>query len=171
MKEIPLTKGRVATVDDEDYVRFCKEKWHIGHEGRTGYAVRMSSMKGGNKQRTIYMHREIWKSHYGAIPENMEIDHIDGDRLNNQVANLRLCTHSQNCQNQYRTHLTHSSKFKGVTWFKANKRWGAQINNKGHLTHLGLFDTEEEAALAYNRKAIEWFGEYANINRVEGIYG
>jgi hypothetical protein len=101
------------------------------------------------------VHHLVWMYHHGHfVPE---IDHINRDRDDNRIENLRPCTHSQNLGNsRARVH-----KYKGVTFCKATQKWRAQLNG-----HLGRFDTMEEAALAYNAAATAHFGEFANLNKV-----
>lgn len=101
------------------------------------------------------VHHLVWMYHHGHfVPE---LDHINRQRDDNRIENLRPCTHSQNLGNaRARVH-----KYKGVTFCKATQKWRAQLNG-----HLGRFETMEEAALAYNAAAIEHFGEFANLNKV-----
>jgi hypothetical protein len=101
------------------------------------------------------VHHLIWMYHHGQfVPE---LDHINRQRNDNRIENLRPCTHSQNLGNaRARVH-----KYKGVTFCRATQKWRAQLNG-----HLGRFDTIEEAALAYNAAAVEHFGEFANLNKV-----
>jgi hypothetical protein len=101
------------------------------------------------------VHHLVWLYHYGdTVPE---LDHINRNRNDNRIENLRPCTHSQNLGNSRpRVH-----KYKGVTFCKSTRKWRAQLSG-----HIGRFDTIEEAALAYNAKAIEYFGEFALLNEV-----
>ncbi len=154
MKEIPLTQGKFAIVDDKDYDWLSKWKWCYN----SGYAVRMSPGVNG-KQRKILMHREILQTLKGT-----ETDHINGDRLDNRRYNLRVCTHSQNMMNQRKTRGC--SRFKGVHWHKAHKKWHAKIKKERKNQHIGYFDVEDNAALAYNEAATELFGEFASLNEV-----
>ena len=106
------------------------------------------------------MHRLVM-----AAVSGQSVDHIDGNGLNNQRANLRLATQSQNLANS--SGRPHSSKYKGVFWSKDERykrRWWARIKKNGKSTHLGIFATEEEAAAAYNQAAIEMFGDFSRIN-------
>ncbi len=153
MKEIPLTQGYVAIVDDADYEALIKWSWFYS----AGYAARKSSRLLG-EPRLIYMHREIMQA-----PPGMEVDHIrTGGTLDNRRENLRICT---TAQNQYNRKLqSHSSAFKGVHWQKQKEKWCAQIKFNGHSMHIGYFDDPERAALAYDEKARELFGEFARTN-------
>lgn len=155
MREIPLTQGQVALVDDEDYARLSIYKWYPIQRGNTFYAVRNSL---GPNNHHIYMHHEIM----GRPAIGLEVDHIDGDGLNNQKINLREVTHSQNHMNQRPTNG--SSKFKGVSWHSRNNKWQTQIQFEGSHRHLGYFISEEEAARAYDVAALEYFGEFARPN-------
>ena len=98
-------------------------------------------------------------------PNGMEIDHIDNNGLNNQKSNLRIVTHHQNIMNKSKR-KNGSSIFRGVGWCKAANKWQARIslNKKEH--YIGIFKNEKDAAKAYNERAIELFGEYANLNEV-----
>ena len=107
-------------------------------------------------------HRIIWSLHYGYFPK--EIDHINRDPSDNRIENLREVSHSQNMMN--RIIQSHSSKYKGVLWYEKIKKWRSQICLNGKNIYLGDFDSEKEDAEIYNHKAIELFGEYANINNI-----
>jgi len=106
----------------------------------------------------IAMHREIIRA-----PEGLLVDHIDGNGLNNRKSNLRLCTHSQNTYNR-RPNRNCSSRYKGISFHKMSKKWEVAICCKGKREHLGRFDDEVKAALAYDRKAKQLFGEFAYLN-------
>lgn len=106
-------------------------------------------------------HRVIWLLHYGSWPDSW-VDHIDGDKENNQIENLRVVDFSQSNANRIKTSNKKLSKYKGVSKNK-HYTWKATIQDK----FLGCFATEEEAALAYNKAAVEIFGEYAKLNNLE----
>jgi len=160
MKEINLTQGQVALVDDEDYEELNKYKW-FAHDnyGWTFYA-RRTGRKADGKRYLIQMHRVILNA-----PKDMFVDHIDSNGLNNQRSNLRLCTNQQNNRHA-RPYSNGSSKFKGVCWHKRIKEWQANIRIDGKLKHIGYFKNEKDAALAYNVKALEYFGEFALPNEI-----
>ena len=153
MKEIKLTHGKAALVDDEDYEKLSRYEWRVEKRSDLFYAYRSAGKHGG-----YAIHQEIL-----SVPPGMEIDHIDGDGLNNQKHNLRICTTSQNQANA-KSRIGGTSKFKGVGWFKASRKWRALIKVKGRLIYLGLFEVETDAAVAYNNAALRYFGEFARLN-------
>jgi hypothetical protein len=114
----------------------------------------------------IRAHRIVWLFAYGEFPDGF-LDHIDGNRQNNSIKNLRRCNQSQNAANKRKTTKKKSSKYKGVTFRKDSKKWRAIIRIRGLSISLGSFSSEEEAAKAYNNKLQEIFGEFANINIIE----
>lgn len=156
MREIPLTRGQVALVDDADYESLAAHKW-FAHPGRhTFYAARNSPRP---NRHTILMHHEIMG---GKPPDGFEFDHINGAGFDNQRSNLRRVTNVQNHMN--RNSPGGSSSFKGVGWHKAAKKWQAGIRIDSKRKYLGLFTLEEDAARAYDAAALEHFGEYARPN-------
>ncbi len=111
-------------------------------------------------------HVLAWIYHYGEIPHGMEIDHIDHNRNNNRLENLRLVSRHQNNGNAGLS-LHNSSGYKGVSWFKRKRLWRAYIKKMGKQHHLGYFPSAEDAAMAYNKAAIAYFGsDYANLNKI-----
>ena len=151
MAEIELTRGYVAQVDDQDYAALTEYQWQAWVGSRTVYAIRSGHIK---------MHRVIM----GARP-GLEVDHADGDGLNNRKENLRLCTRSENARNQRKTRG--ASQFKGVS--RHHGRWQAKILGPGSTrVHLGYHDIEADAARAYDDAAREHFGEFACTNFPKG---
>jgi hypothetical protein len=139
MKSIPLTQGKNTLVDDLDYNELSKFKWYALKSGRRFYAVRTILTQTG--QKLIYMHKQIVGTDAG-----FEIDHINGDGLDNQKANLRAVDHRTNQQN---LHIPKTSKYPGVCWEKSRRRWRATIQIDGKLHTIGRFEIEEDAAEAY----------------------
>lgn len=145
MATIALTKGHVVTVDDDDYDKLSQFKW-CAHRGRhTWYAVRGVATGIGKQRRLAFMHRTILGTPYGLYT-----DHIDGDGLNNQRSNLRIVSTAENARNQTRKRSGASSRFRGVSWDSGTLRWRAAIQVNGRMVSLGRFESENEAALAYN---------------------
>lgn len=157
MKEIPLTRGKVTIVSDWRFEELSKFKWNALLGMGKFYAARKSNTKNG-KRYLILMHRII-----AGTPDGMDTDHINGDTLDNRDENLRTCNPSQNQANQ-RKKTSHSSRFKGVDYCKHRGKWRARIRYKKKLSHIGLFDSEVDAARAYDAKARELQGEYAATN-------
>lgn len=160
MKEIQLTQGKVAIVDDEDYEYLNRWKWFAHKRNNAFYATR----KYLNKQ--VSMHRQIMNA--GDI--SILVDHKDRNSLNNTKQNLRLCNRSQNNANT-KPRKGSLSKYIGVSLFKKTKnskgKWRATIGKDKRIFHLGYFKTQEDAALAYNVKAQELHGEFASLNQIQ----
>jgi hypothetical protein len=156
MKEIQVTQGFIALVDDEDFEYLNQFKWHIKKDRSTNYATTNIKHDGGYK--TITMHRFILDAIKGV-----QVDHINHNGLDNQKHNLRLCSNSQNQMNRgYYRNCT--SKYKGVSFYKKTKKWKAYIKINGKRINLGYYHCEIDAAKKYNDKAVELFGEFAFIN-------
>jgi len=159
MKEVSLTQGYVALVDDEDYARVSAYKWRVMPQDNATYALRTTSKAEGRESQLL--HRFILGLPNGKFPE---VDHEDHDGLNCQRLNLRVCNRTQNNGNTRKSSGT--SQFKGVYWHKGNKRWAAAIKKECRNIHLGSFIDEVEAAKAYDKAAIEYFGKFAFTNFV-----
>lgn len=113
----------------------------------------------GLKGKVYSAHRMVWILFHGEIPEGMCIDHINGNKSDNRISNLRLVTQKQNMENT-RKPVTNISGYKGVSWWKSTSKWKAQISHGGKKYHIGLYETKEEARDAYERKAKEFFTHY-----------
>lgn len=159
-KEIQLTQGKVAIVDDDMYEYLNQWKWHVNKQGNTYYVIR-------NKctllKKRVYesMHRLIMKPDKGFV-----IDHLDGNGLNNQRNNLRICTVSQNSMNRNKT-VKNKSGFKGVIWWERNSTWKAEIRHNKKKIYLGYYKNIIDAARAYNEAALKYHGEFANLNNID----
>ena len=155
MREIRLSNGAVALVDDEDYERISAHKWREMVSYGIHYAIR-SMYDEEHRQHTITMHRQIM-----AAPADMVVDHKDRNGLNNQRGNLRLCTSGQNIRNQ-----KSRGGYRGI--YSNRRRWVARACINGKQQYLGSFPTPEAAALAWNKAIIEaGLGEFATLNDVK----
>ena len=153
-KLIPLTQGKFAIVDAEDYERLSKYKWHVDKGDSTYYAAR------GIVGKNFRMHREILNA-----PEGLVVDHRNHNGLDNRRENLRLCTVAENNMNRRPSKRANkSSRFKCVSWDKRRKRYQAYIQQNGKTVRIGRFKSEVAAAKAYDEKAKELFGEFAYLN-------
>lgn len=154
MKEIKLTQNKIAIVDDEDYEKINQRKWYYCR----GYALR-------NKWLAKYTH-VIWRMHWeimGKPRKGFEIDHKDGNKLNNQKSNLRICSHKENGMNR-KVQNNNKSGYKGVHIHKLTGKWRAMISINNKSMHLGLFNNKEKAVKAYNDAAKKYYGEFAKLN-------
>lgn len=158
MKLIKLSgaKDTYTIVDDEDYGELSRWAWAYH---KNGYAHRGTSSWG--KSLKFYMHREIM----GAA-DGQDVDHINGNKLDNRKSNLRLCSRSQNMANAPGRGVT--SRYKGVGWDRSRGKWHAKIMVDYKTINLGRFDSEIEAARAYDAAALRYFGSYATLNEAEG---
>lgn len=155
MKEIPLTRGKVALVDDEDYERIAKHKWYADSRG---YAKRTDTGTKENRYRKLLlMHREIMNP-----PKDMHIDHINGNTGDNRKENLRVCTRSQNKHNG-KAQRNNRFGHRGVSLCYG--KWYAKIRMNGKLIYIGHYLTKEEAIKAYNDFEYKMFGEFVHKDR------
>lgn len=154
MKEIPLTDGFTALVDDEDFEALSKFTWHVHRHGRM-YYPQTTIYKGGKK--TIRMHRMVV-----GCNSKILIDHKDGNGMNNTRENLRVATSTQNNRNA-RLRKDSTTGFKGVHFKKASRKFQAHIRVDGERIYLGCFLTPEEAHAAYCKAAQRHFGVFARF--------
>ncbi len=144
---IPLTQGMVCIVDAEDVPMLSDRNWSVRtHRGKS-YAV----------SSTAIMHRLLTNA-----PEGLEVDHINGDTLDNRKSNIRVCNHKENMRNTVSRGGT--SSYKGVSWDQETNKWKVQIANYGKKIYGGVWKCEVSAAEAYDRLAREHHGEYAVLN-------
>ena len=151
MREIQLTQGKVAQVDDEDFEELNQFKWFARKLRNTYYVGRNSIYVSGEKRKVIDMHCII----IGKL-KGLQTDHIDGNGLNNQKNNLRFVTKRQN--NQNRKNQIRTSEYPGVCWEKRRKKWRSRITINRIEKHLGYFESEIDAFNVY-RQAVNAIGE------------
>ncbi len=162
MKEIQLTQGYVALVDDEDYERVSQFKWFADlDKNEVVYAKRQVRLhkRTNSKYRAQRLHRFI----LGVTDPKINVDHKDHNGLNCQKENLRRCTSQQNSWNSRKSARKRTSKYKGVSKHTFGK-WVANIMDNKKLRYLGIFSQEIDAAKAYDAAAQQVFGEFALLN-------
>lgn len=165
--KIQLNKGQFAIVDKEDFEYLSQWKWYVSrnkHFPFTEYAKRNRHVN--DKSKEIFMHRVILEKHTKTIKHQL-VDHINHDGLDNRNLNLRIANNSQN-KAHGKKYSSNTSGYKGVSWDKEQNKWGVAISIQGKDKRLGRFIDKEEAALAYNKAAKQYFGEFAYLNQVGG---
>lgn len=161
-KQIELSQGKVAIVDDADFERINAHKWYASKDFRTGrfYALRHVPISKGIRT-MISMHHEVMNA-----PKGTEVDHIHSDdTLDNRRSNLRICTTAQNQQNRGKS-KNNTSGYKGVCWHRRHQKWQADIAYNGTNVFLGRFNDPKDAARAYNKAALRYHGEFARLNEI-----
>jgi hypothetical protein len=138
--EIYTKSGQVIYIDNEDYYLVKDRVWHIT---KAGYAANTLKKRERTSARVLLMHRLIMQA-----PANMEVDHVNGNPLDNRKENMRLCTHHQNMMNKA-TYKNNKSGYKGVSWHKPSSKWVARIKSGEKYLHLGLFHDVKDAYNAY----------------------
>jgi hypothetical protein len=166
-------QGKYSIIDSEFFDLVKDMTWGEGGaaKGKPQY-VRHQKYNRDTKERSyISLHRYIYESKFGKLKKGQEIDHINGNRFDNRLCNLRACTHQQNSFNYGKkpTRAKIYSKYKGV-WYRNEegriKRWTAEIKINYKKKYIGTFLTEKEAAIAYNEKATELHGKFAFLNNI-----
>jgi hypothetical protein len=157
-RKIPLTQGRFAIVDPQDYPRLSRYKWRLCRtKGKNVLYAERSIRQPGGRYSRLLMHRQLIK-----IPEGFVIDHINGNGLDNRRANLRLATVAQNAWNSRKRNPR--SGYKGVCFASDKGLWRAAIVCHGRRIHLGYFKDKITAAKAYDSAAKKYYGEFAKPN-------
>lgn len=164
MGKIPLSQGKFAIVDDEDFGWLSKWKWAVVvcNRHQEGYAKRQTTRR-EMPRRQIAMHREVLGL---KKDDKMQCDHINGNTLDNRRCNLRICTHAENMRNR-RMQQNNTSGYRGVVYAKAMKRikrWRTVIRTDFGRKTIGIYKTVKEAAIAYDKAALIYHGEFARTN-------
>lgn len=157
MREIQLTQGKVAIVDDEDFESLNQFKWCAFKHRNTYYAARNIIV--GDRWKTLLMHREIMEATKGV-----QVDHRNGDGLFNCKKNLRHCTNQENQRNRH-SQKNNKLHIKGVRWCKSASKFKSQIGIGGKTIHLGYFNVLGDADSAYRIAEEKYFGEFAIKDR------
>jgi hypothetical protein len=145
-----------AFIDAEDAYRAAQYRWGLDKHSYlyTGIGCKM-----------VGLHRFLLNLEVG---DSKIVDHIDRNPLNNTKVNLRLCSGAQN-QGNRKINKNNTSGYRGVSWEKTNQKWKACVYKNNKQIWLGLFDSKEKAAIAYNDAAIIYFGDFATLNFVKEI--
>jgi hypothetical protein len=158
MKKIAITgirgMGKFILVDNDDFPLLSRYRWHFGSD-----AVAFTRIAGRKDKMPV--HRLIMNPR-----KDLEVDHINGNKLDNQKSNLRICTHGQNGKN-HKLNKNNTSGYKGVSWSKTRKKWESYIKVNYKRIKLGFYDDKKQAALAYNTAAQKHFKEFANLNVIK----
>ena len=165
MNAVKLLRGEITLVDDEDAARVRQHRWY---RLRDGYARACGKPHGEH----LWLHRFVLSL---KSSDPIQVDHIDGNRLNNQKSNLRKVSSSQNNANRKVYTFPKTSQFKGVSRYRRNGKWAADIQGSkagvSRCKRLGYFESEIAAAQAYNRAAVERWGKFAKLNLVVPLFG
>lgn len=156
--EINLTQNKVAIIDEMDFELVSKFSWHTQKKGNNYIATTMINKK------PVKMHRLILQ----IKDTKVFIDHINNNSLDNRRCNLRICTHAENMRNR-KSEINSTSKYLGVSLKKIRGGylyWIASISINNKSKHIGTFKNEIDAAIAYNKTALNYHGEFANLNEI-----
>jgi len=161
MKTVPLTKRLFALINDEDS---DENKWSVSFTHGFCYVERGIYNKKTKKIKKIKMHRQIMENIIGRKLRKSEfVDHKNHNGLDNRRCNLRICTRSQNKKNTP-GYKNNTSGFNGVFWCKDTKRWRAKIGKDNKEIHIGYLSNPKDAARAFDKKALELYGEFTALN-------
>lgn len=162
--KITVGKSKLPVLVDNNTLTLVKENGFYMCNTDRGYIIlkRRVGIRGKTtNNNTLYKYEEIYLHRYVTkCPKGMYVDHIDGNKLNNQFSNLRICTNSENLRNRKKV----SGNYKGVYFDSKRNKWTSQITLNYKRHYLGHFNTEKEAAVAYNNKARILHGSFANLN-------
>lgn len=161
MKTMQLNHEQVALLDDGDYDRVVSRGWYAAWDKHAKSYVAYST-----DRPRVALHRFIL-----SVRDSTPVDHANGNRLDNRRQNLRLCTKSQNAMNQRKQQRPTTSRYKGVNFDTRSGKWRVTVGFNGRRVHLGYYDDEAEAALAYNVAAIKLFGKFARPNPITHTLG
>ena len=157
--ESPKYGNKEVIIDAENWDKIKKYRWVVAYAKRMNTFYVQTKININHKITTLKLHRLIMN----IDNVNLEIDHINHNPLDNREINLRICTHRQNLRNQ---RIRQKKEFKGIHWYKPLQKWQTHIVYNYKKYHLGYFENEFDAAVAYNRAAIKYFGEFAELNNV-----
>jgi hypothetical protein len=165
-KEIPLTQGKIALADDEDYEWLSRYSWHVYYSRSNDayYAIRnqvSGEYQNKKNRRTVYMHRAI----LNVTDSALDVDHINMNTLDNRKENLRIATRSQNQFNRNKQ-SNNTSGYKGVYWHRQKAKWDSIIIVNKKRIFLGSYSTPEEAYNAYREAALEMHGEFIRLEEM-----
>lgn len=158
MKEIQLTKGYVAIVDDGDYELVSRHAWRARVKKSGAVYAQTHGFRSDGKKTTLSMHRLIM----GVTDSKVQIDHINGIGWDNRRSNMRTCTNAENCKNKG-AQRSNTSGVKGVSWHKRDNKWQAHITSDSKQIYLGVFETKDEAVFARQVASIKYHGEFARL--------
>jgi hypothetical protein len=162
---IELSKGYSTKIDLVDFPLISQRSWLAVYQKHSGYVYAQASTSTKINRKKVSINFRMSRYILNVTDPKIEVDHIDGDSLNNTRNNLRLCTKGQNMSNLRKIRKS-SSRFKGVTFSKSKNKWKSQMSHNDKNRHIGYFDSEIEAAIAFNWEALKWRGSFAKLNSI-----